>query len=156
MIAKKASCYIVWRDTVLNKGSHCGLNSELWQTVHISVYSVRCLLPLPLFPTGMELMHSFQTFSQTQASELHTYKFLVPCSSVRVKLKTSKLMEKSRTLGTNIAFCMLPTFERSKYPYQFVCFDRNFDHPHINVVAFAPRKQSKRPHFVEKVFDTCC
>ena len=28
-----------------------------------------------------------------------------------------------------------------------ICFDRNFDHPHINVVTFVPRKQSKKPQF---------
>ena len=44
---------------------------------------------------------------------------------------------------------MLSTFERGKYSNQFdlFCFDRNFDHPHVNVVMFVPRKQSKKPQF---------
>ena len=42
----------------------------------------------------------------------------------------------------------------------FICFNRNFDHLHINVVTFVPRKLSNKPIFstknvvlVEKVFD---
>ena len=42
----------------------------------------------------------------------------------------------------------------------FICVNRNFDYPHITVVIFVPRKQSKKPRFspinivfVEKVFD---
>ena len=31
-----------------------------------------------------------------------------------------------------------------------ICFDRNFDHPHINVVTFVPRGQSKKPQFFHK------
>ena len=41
-----------------------------------------------------------------------------------------------------------------------ICFDDNFDHPHVNVVTFVPRKQSKKPQFfiktllfVKKVFE---
>ena len=31
-----------------------------------------------------------------------------------------------------------------------ICFDDNFDHPHVNVVAFVPRIQSKKPQFFHK------
>ena len=41
-----------------------------------------------------------------------------------------------------------------------ICFDDNFDHPHVNVVTFVPTKQSKKPQFfiktllfVKKVFE---
>ena len=42
----------------------------------------------------------------------------------------------------------------------FICFNLNFDHPHITVVPFVPRRQSKKPRFspqnivfIAKVFD---
>ena len=34
--------------------------------------------------------------------------------------------------------------------FNLICFDRNFDQPHINVVTFVPRKQSKKPQFFHK------
>ena len=34
-----------------------------------------------------------------------------------------------------------------------ICFDDNFDHPHVNVVTSVPRKQSKQPQFFHKTFE---
>ena len=33
-----------------------------------------------------------------------------------------------------------------------ICFDRSFDHRHINVVTFVPTKQFKKPQFYHKTF----
>ena len=49
-----------------------------------------------------------------------------------------------------LCFCMLSAFERGKHPYQNDSFDDIFYHPHVNVVIFVPRKQSKKPQFFHK------
>ena len=72
----------------------------------------------------------------------------------RIKLKTKKLMEKSRTLGTNLAFVCYLLLQETNIHINLICFDHNFDHPHINVVTFIPRKQAKKPQFFpQKHFD---
>ena len=67
-----------------------------------------------------------------------------------------------------MAFICYLILKEANIHINLICFDRNFDHPHINVVIFVPRKQSKSHHFfhkntfVEKVFDiatfseNCC
>ena len=47
---------------------------------------------------------------------------------------------------------MLSTFERSKNKYQFDCFNRHFNGPHISVVNFVLRTKSKNPHFSRLFF----
>ena len=37
----------------------------------------------------------------------------------------------------------------------FICFNRNFDHPIITVVTFVPRKQSKKLRFFLKMQSFC-
>ena len=32
-----------------------------------------------------------------------------------------------------------------------ICFDDNFDHPHVNVVTFAPENSPKSPNFSQKL-----
>ena len=68
----------------------------------------------------------------------------MPSLSVRVKLTTNKLIE-AGLLGKH-GLSIFSTFERAKHIY-LICFDHNFDHLHINVVAFVPRKESKKSRF---------
>ena len=56
-------------------------------------------------------------------------------------------MKKSQTLGTNMAFVCYLLLKETDTHVNLICFDRNFDHPHINVVAFVPRNQSNKPQF---------
>ena len=50
--------------------------------------------------------------------------------------------------------------KEAKIQMNLICFDRNFDHPHVNII-FVSSKKSKKPQFfstkhsifVEKVFD---
>ena len=56
-------------------------------------------------------------------------------------------MEKSRTLGTNMVFVCYSLFKEAGIHINLICFDRNFDHPHISVVTFVPNKQSKSHSF---------
>ena len=70
-------------------------------------------------------------------------------------------MRKSRTLGTNKVFVCYLLLKEANIHFNLNCFDGNFDHPHINVVTFVPRKQFKKSQmfpqkhsfFVEEVFD---
>ena len=71
-------------------------------------------------------------------------------------------MEKSRTLGTNMLFVCYLLSKEANIHINLICFDRIFDHPHINVVTFVPSKQSKNHkfstkacvwYFLEKAFD---
>ena len=62
-------------------------------------------------------------------------------------------MEESWSLGTNMVFLCYLLLEKANIHINLICFDRNFDHLHINVVTFVPTKQSRKPFFVKKVFD---
>ena len=53
-------------------------------------------------------------------------------------------MGKNRTSETNMVFVYL-LFKEADIHIDLICFGRNFDHPHVNVVAPVPRKQSKNP-----------
>ena len=53
-------------------------------------------------------------------------------------------MEKSRTLGTNMIFVRYLLLKEENIHIHLICFDLDFDRPHINAV---PRKQSKKPQF---------
>ena len=64
-------------------------------------------------------------------------------------------------LGTNMAFvCYLLLKElEANIHINLICFDRNFDHPHVNVVTFVSSQKShnffpqKHSFFAKKVFD---
>ena len=54
-------------------------------------------------------------------------------------------MEKSGTSETKMVFvCNLPLKEANIH-INLIYFDDNFDRPHVNVVTFVSRKQSKKP-----------
>ena len=56
-------------------------------------------------------------------------------------------MEKAELQGqTWFVYIYLPLKEVNIHIH-FICLDRNFDHPQINVVSFVPRKQPKKPQF---------
>ena len=92
---------------------------------------------------------------QNSQGRISPYKFLVPCLSVRVNSQTNKLMEKSRTLGTKMVFVCYLLLKEANTHINLICFDDNFDHPHVNVVTFVPRKQSKKPQFFHKILTFC-
>ena len=52
-------------------------------------------------------------------------------------------MEKSWTLQTRMVFVCYLLLKEASIHINLLCFDHNFDHPHINVVTFVPSKQSK-------------
>ena len=61
--------------------------------------------------------------------------------------QTNKPMEKSRTLGTNMVCACYLLLQEANFHIRLICFDHNFGHPHIDVVTFVPRGQSKKPQF---------
>ena len=61
--------------------------------------------------------------------------------------QTDKLMGKSRTLGTKMVIVCYLLLKEAKIRVNLICFDDSFDHPHVNLVTFVPRKQSKSHHF---------
>ena len=63
-------------------------------------------------------------------------------------------MEKKPDLGTNMAFVRYLLLKEANIHINLICFNGNLDHPHIHVVTFVPRKQSKKQQFFpQKVFD---
>ena len=61
--------------------------------------------------------------------------------------QTNRLMEKSRTLGTKMVFVCYLLLNKTDIHINLIYFDDNFDRPHVNVVTFVSRKQSKKPYF---------
>ena len=47
--------------------------------------------------------------------------------------------------GLMVFVCYLLLLKEANIQVNFICFDRNLDHPHIDVVTFVPRKQPKKP-----------
>ena len=67
-----------------------------------------------------------------------------------LNLQTNKLMENSRTLRTNAVFVCYLLLKEANIHINLICFDHNFDHPHVTVV---PRIFLQNLVFAEKVFD---
>ena len=70
-------------------------------------------------------------------------------------LQTNKLMQKSRTSGTNMVFVCYLLLKEAKTNINMICFDRNFDHSHISEVTFVLRKQSKTPQYFPQKIVLC-
>ena len=89
------------------------------------------------------------------------YKFLVPCLSLRVKFTSQQINGKSRTSETNMVLYVIYFWNKQSIHINLISFYRHFDHPHINVVTFVSRKQSKKAtifpqwngFMLEKTFD---
>ena len=78
---------------------------------------------------------------------------------MKVKFTNHKTGGRKLEFRAKHGFSLSSTFGKSIHII-LICFYRNLDHPHINVVTFVPRKQSKKPQFfhkmlffVEEVFD---
>ena len=59
-------------------------------------------------------------------------------------------MEKYRTLGTNMVCACYLFLKEANIHINLICFDRDFDHPHMNVVHVCPQKTVQKPHFFLK------
>ena len=67
---------------------------------------------------------------------------------MRVKFTNqAELMEKAGLQGQTWFLYVIYFWNKQNIHIHLICFDRNFDHPHINAVTFVPRKQSKKPQF---------
>ena len=67
-----------------------------------------------------------------------------------LNLQTNKLMEKGRTLKTNMVLICYLILKEGNIHTNFTCINDNFDHPHINVVLFVLRKRSKSHNVFHK------
>ena len=54
-------------------------------------------------------------------------------------------MEKKSDFRGKHLFLCYPLLKEANIHINLICFDRNFDHPHFNVVTFVPRKQPQKP-----------
>ena len=52
-----------------------------------------------------------------------------------------------------MAFVCYLLLNEANIHINLICFDRNFDHPNVNVVTFVPRKQSIKPDFLADFFN---
>ena len=54
-----------------------------------------------------------------------------------------------------MAFVFYFILKEANIHINLICFDGNFDHPHINVVTSVPSGQSKKSHFLHKNIVLC-